>query len=458
MEIEGQYNTADIKSESGEEEALEQIREATNHKAFEGDGDIAIMPDFHWGKGATIGFTMPFKDKIVPGTVGVDIGCGMEATCYGNPGLDVSDNGVLQELDEAIRSRVPMGFNVHSRGDYHMHDDFPWDVCQEKLHTFNRSLGHGINTLQDDYGPEYYDDMLKRVGYDPGRCSNSVGTLGGGNHFIELGLDSEGRLWSVIHSGSRGIGAAIADYWMEKATGLTTARKNLDNVPEEISQYMTDRWKPKSDKIREDFEGEEIQRTFDKVSQAIQEYGPSTSDRNTDQDYLEGKETHGYIIDMIFAQTYADESRLEMATAVLNALQDVTGQEVFAEDGIKSVHNYIDFEDTTIRKGACRAHEGERVVIPFNMKYGTLICEGKGDPSWNNSAPHGAGRAMSRTEAKNRYDDEYMAGETEGVFMTKNPIDETPSAYKDPEVIEKAVGPTVEISDRIVPFMNLKAE
>lgn len=452
FELKGQYNDATVHTNADmvEAEAVQQISTIVNHEAFEGDGDVHIMPDFHWGAGAVIGFTMPVKNRVCPNTIGVDIGCGMYAMNVGKTGHDWNEEQVLHTVDQKIRDSVPTGFEVYSRNDYHMIEDFPWSLCQQKYDTFAEETEFDLTG--EPYDDEYFTDLCRRVGYDQGRAINSLGTLGGGNHFIELGTDSSGDTWVVIHSGSRGIGAEIAQHWQNEATNITTRRKTIDEVSDEVREYLDDNWKPKADKIRDEFEGEAIQEKFNLVSQAIQKYGPSAANRNTDLDYLEGEEAHGYIRDMIFAQTYASESRKKMADGVSEVLNSSP------QDGIESVHNYIDFNDATIRKGACRAHDGERLIIPFNIKYGTLLCEGRGDADWNNSAPHGAGRQMSRTGAKNQFSDEDFTDQTNGVYTSKRPIDEIPGAYKSPEEIESAIGPTATVVDRIEPFLNIKAE
>jgi tRNA-splicing ligase RtcB len=460
MQVNGNYNTADVKIEDVEQEALDQIQEMVDHEAFAGDDDVAIMPDTHWGAGAVIGFTMPVKDRVVPNTIGVDIGCGMFAVKLDVPQFD-KDDETLAEIDEEIRERVPMGFEVHDRNDYHILNDFPWAMCQAKLDTFDQHTEFDLPSPTEVYTESYFEELCQQIGYDQGRAINSMGTLGGGNHFIELGTDSDGDVWCIIHSGSRGIGAEIAQYWQEKATNKTTMRKSIEDVPESVREYMNDDWKPKAEKIRADFEAGDIQSKFDEVSQAIQEYGPSTSDRNTDLDYLEGDEATGYIIDMIFAQTYASESRKKMARAVDEAVADALGLDTANAqflDQIESVHNYIDFEDATIRKGACRAHEGERLVVPFNMAYGTILARGKGKDDWNNSSAHGAGRAMSRTAAKDQFDQDDFDEQIGDVFMSKQPMDEIPGAYKPAGEIEEALGDSVEVLDRVNPFLSIKAE
>lgn len=317
FEITGQHNSATVytnkEREQCEEEALAQIQEMTDSKAFVGDNNISIMPDFHWGSGAVIGFTMPVTNRVVPNTIGVDIGCGMFAADFGQIR---EDELMLDYLDQEVRNRIPTGFDVHSRNDYHMIDDFPWGECRRKLRTFDENTEFAIPNSDEQYTDSYFNELCEKVDYDVGRAINSMGTLGGGNHFIEFGRDSRDHVWAIIHSGSRGIGASIAEYWQERATDLTTKRKSIDNVPEEVREYMTDSWKPKVEKIRDEFDGEEIQQMFDSVSQAIQKYGPHNSDRNTDLDYLEGDEAIGYIIDMIFAQTYASESRKKRLSAL----------------------------------------------------------------------------------------------------------------------------------------------
>lgn len=462
FKIHGEYNTATVQATKDivEDSAIEQIEEMVDHESLYGNDDIVMMPDLHKGAGAVIGFTMPVKDRIVPNVVGVDCGCGMYAVKLDVPQFE-KDDETLAQIDEEIRARVPMGFEVHDRNDYHILNDFPWAVCKGKLASFEDHTDFDLPDPTEVYTESYFEELCQQVGYDQGRAINSMGTLGGGNHFIELGTDSDGDVWCIIHSGSRGIGAEIAQYWQDTATNKTTMRKSIDDVPDSVQRYMSDDWKPKADKIRADFEAGDIQSKFDEVSQAIQEYGPSTSDRNTDLDYLEGDEAVGYIIDMIFAQTYASESRKKMAQSVNEAITAALGLDYapgYFLDQIESVHNYIDFEDATIRKGACRAHEGERLVVPFNLSTGTIICRGKGKESWNKSSAHGAGRAMSRTQAHDMFSEDDFESQAPDVFMSKSPVDELPKAYKDADMIEQALGDSVEVIDRVEPFLSIKAE
>lgn len=454
--IEGEETTATVMTTEYDENCGEQIQEMVDHPAFQ--NDVAIMPDTHYGAGAVIGFTMPIGNRVVPNTVGVDIGCGMFSLNLGKPRVFTAGRaGEAEVVDKQIRDAVPMGRSVfdYEEQDYHIIDDFPWEECQQTLEEFAENQGIDISEFQG-YGKQYFLDTCRKVGYDTSRAINSLGTLGGGNHFIEITRSTRtGDHWVTIHSGSRGIGLKIAQYWQQKATEFTTARKNLEDVPEETRKYLKSNWKPDADMIRSDFEGEKIQRKFDEVSRAIEEYGPNSDNRNTDLDWLEGEEATGYFIDMIFAQRYASESRKQMAQAVADVL------DVEPKDSIESVHNFVDFRDGVIRKGATRAHEGERVIVPFNMRDGTIICEGKGNSEWNNSAPHGAGRRMSRTQAFNELSVEEFKETMGGIFstsVTEDTLDEAPQAYKDMEVIESVIEETASIVDRWIPVHNIKAE
>lgn len=473
FKIEGEYNTATVHTtvtkEEAEDSAIDQIQGMMDHPAFEGDNDVSIMPDFHWGAGAVIGLTMPVKNMVVPNTIGVDIGCGMEAANFGEFTIPKFE---YEELDQLIREEVPVGYNVHSHTDYHIGDDFPWEKCEEKLESFIEHTDFDIDIDSVEYGLDYFKNVYRKVGYDAQRAINSMGTLGGGNHFIELGRDQENNVWAIIHSGSRGIGAEIAQYWQDKAHEHTFEREGSIDIPDKEEKYFehSDERKPLKDvqpdglsidyeAVREDYDGEAIE---GKIGQLRGFLKSGKSDEN-ELDWLEGEEAHGYIIDMIFAQTYAIESRREMMRGVARALGKVSGETdatdfMDYQDTITSVHNYIDFGDATIRKGACRAHEGERLVVPFNMKYGTIIAEGKGKDSWNKSSAHGAGRAMGRRDAKRRFDQQDFEEQTEGVYMSEQPLDELPASYKDPEEVEAALGENIEIVRRIEPFLSVKAD
>lgn len=463
--IEGESTTATVMTDQYDENCYDQIQEMVNHEAFE--NPVAIMPDTHYGAGAVIGFTMPIGNRVVPNTVGVDIGCGMTALNLGQPEwLEDPGEGRYEALNARIRGMVPMGRQVYnfSEQDYHIVDDFPWDRCQNILEGFVENQEWIEPEWIEDfegYGKDYFDNVCQRVEYDPKRVINSLGTLGGGNHFIEIARSSkDGDYWVVVHSGSRGIGLTIAKYWQEEATARTTSRKNLSDVPEEHRQYLKSNWKPHAKAIRDNFEGEKIQQKFDEISRIIQKYGPNADSRNNDLDWLEGEEAIGYFIDMIFAQQYARESRKKMVQTVAEIIHD--GKDPDEKYGmIDSIHNYVDFRDGVIRKGATRAHAGEHLIIPFNMRDGTIVCEGQGNSEWNHSAPHGAGRRMSRSQAFDELSLDEFEETMDEVFSTsvnEETLDEAPMAYKDTAVVESVIEETAEIIDRWEPIINIKAD
>lgn len=432
FDITGEYTSARVFLEESEleETAREQIGTLVNHAAFR--NPVRVMSDAHWGKGSVIGFTMPLGDRVVPNTIGVDIGCGLTAAKLGS---DLSPAG--EELDRQVRRRVPMGSNVRSNSEYEM-DRFPWEQTTETAAGFQESYGRSFDSFTG-YDMAYFEDLCHRAGIGTKRAIDSIGTLGGGNHFIEFNRSlTTGDYWVVVHSGSRGLGYNTATYWQERATECMDQREGPD-VEAEIQR------------IREEYEGKEIERRIDELNDRASERSP---DRNETLDYLEGEEANGYFIDMIFAQQYASENRREMIRNITDILA------VDPDEVIESVHNYIDFRDLVIRKGATRAYDGERIIIPFNMRDGTLICEGKSNPDWNFSAPHGAGRVMSRRAAFRDLDLDEFREQLSGVFSTsvnKDTLDEAPGAYKDHTLIERAIEPTAEIVDRLDVVHNLKA-
>lgn len=428
FDIEGEQTSARVFLEEGllGQAAHEQLRTLVDHDAFR--NPVSVMSDAHWGKGSVIGFTMELGERVVPNTIGVDIGCGLYAVNVG-PELAVSG----EELDRAVRSRVPMGSSVRSKRAYDM-AEFPWQGANAVLERFEESYGRDLGF--DGYDQSYFTDLCHRVGMDDGRAIDSIGTLGGGNHFIEFARSTQtGDVWIIIHSGSRGLGYEIATHWQEQATECMDTR-GVD-VEAELQR------------IREAYEGEEIGRRIEAFHDQLADH-----DRNETLDYLDGEEANGYFVDMIFAQQYAAENRREMARQIRSIL------DASLEDEIESVHNYIDFRDLVIRKGATRAYEDERFLVPFNMRDGTLICEGKSNPDWNWSGPHGAGRVMSRREAAQEVNLDTFRETMAGVFSTSvnsDTLDEAPQAYKDARLIERSIEPTARITDRLDVLHNIKA-
>ena len=478
VELTGTYTTARIMVEDQslvEQSAIEQIQSVIDHPAF--TEPVVVMPDTHWGAGAPIGFTMALPDRVVPNIVGVDVGCGMAATNLGDS-LPLAH----EERERRVRDAVPMGRAVHDYDDApHLVEEFPFERANEVFERFDAAyrekFGQSIEPLEfdfDGYDEQYFKSLSERVlsrkRQGIGHVIKSAGTLGGGNHFVEFAQAREsGDYWLVIHSGSRYLGLAVAEYWQERATNLRNAdaireaipeqdRQFLKFDPEEVSDADLYTWitggKGEShidrDAVLEAREGKAIERIFDRLN-AIE---PEPDERNTDLDYLTGREAHGYLVDMLFAQQYARWNRELMSDAVCEAL----GVEPL--DRFQSVHNYIDFHDLTIRKGATPARESQRLVVPFNMADGSVIARGRGNDDWLQTAPHGAGRTMSRGEARSTASVEDLQAEMDGVYsesIVESVLDEAPIAYKDAEAIVAELDATAEIVEWLDPVHNLKA-
>lgn len=467
--IEGEATTAKVlgyRKEQLEQNVIDQIQHMVDHEAI--NGPVRVMPDTHVGSGAVIGFTMsldtPGPLRVVPNIVGVDIGCGVDAVKLD----DTFASTELPLVDEKIRDVVPMGRSVHDRNDYHLGDEFPFELCESLWADLSDTLdledpewfrGYGLDT--------YFKPLCRRVGYDPMRAINSIGTLGGGNHFVELSRDENGDQWLLVHSGSRGIGLTIAEFWQEEATRLRTRDWITSRLEAPLERYVV----PSLDdpELGQWFRGGKGQSYIDSdaikeavndnylvgyIHDKIREAHPQERDVDKALDYLEGNEAAGYLIDMIFAQTYARESRQLMLDRIVKACHTSFSERVY------TTHNYIDPEDKTIRKGAVSAHDGEHFVLPFNMAEGAVIAVGQGLESWNNSAPHGAGRRMSRTQAFNDLDMESFERDMNEVYSTsvvEETLDEAPDAYKARGTIEDAMDGAAVIEHRLTPELNVKA-
>jgi Uncharacterized conserved protein len=346
IEIQGKYNTAKIFTENIEETALKQIIELCNQKAFEGS-KIRIMPDTHAGKGCVIGFTSDLGGRIIPNLVGVDVGCGMEVTELGNVEIDFA------ELDNFIRQNVPHGKKVHQK------------IEQD----IDSRLRSGI------------EDIAKKTESVYERHLQSLGTLGGGNHFIEVNQDDEGHKYLVIHSGSRNLGLQVAKYHQQRA------EKYCNDKIEEI-RHMQNR---EIGLLKQQGKIVEISSVIDRFGAIVEEYRVPK-----DLTFLEGELGEEYLRDMFIAQEFALLNRQRMSQAIAEFI----GLTYHNLPKFTSVHNYIDPQDKIIRKGATRAYKGEQLIIPINMRDGSIIAVGKGNVDWNQSAPHGAGRILSRSKAK----------------------------------------------------------
>jgi len=399
IEIKGKVNTALCYAKVVEEEAIEQIRRMCDYAIAE-DSKIRIMPDVHAGKGCTIGTTMTITDKVVPNVVGVDIGCGMYTVNLGKDDVD------FEKLDEAAHF-IPSGREV-------------WEGRQER---FDLTDLHCYRELKD----------AKRL-------ARSLGTLGGGNHFIEIDEATDGTKYLIIHSGSRNLGKQVAELYQKLAINLNRGYgEYLKKMDEIISSY------------KEQGRRSEIQSALKQLQWQVYESPVSIPE---DLCYLEGKYLEDYLHDVDICQVFARRSREKMAEIILERTR-MNGCDAF-----HTIHNYIDTDEMILRKGAIAAHKGKRVLIPINMKDGSILAIGKGNPEWNYSSPHGAGRIMSRTKAKNELNlDEYKQA-MKGIYTTsanENTLDEAPMAYKSQESIIDVIRESVDIIDVMKPIYNFKA-
>ena len=395
--IRGSYNTAVCFTSQLEDTALEQIQAVCNQKAF-ADCKIRIMPDVHAGMGCTIGTTMTITDKIVPGMVGVDIGCGLETVRLETDEIDFA------RLDRSIRKNIPAGFDVRNH---------PHRLAKEI----------DLNELR----------CVRFVNLQ--RAIHSIGTLGGGNHFIEVGRGDDGALYLIVHSGSRHLGREVAEYY--QVAGYKALCVNASFQIKEMIEVLKSKGRKK-----------EIQSTIKAIKKQVAIPVPK------DLAYVEGALFDDYIHDMKIVQRFAELNRRAMVETILVGLR-MNAAEVFT-----TIHNYIDTESMILRKGSVSAKSGEKLLIPINMRDGSLICIGKGNPDWNYSAPHGAGRLMSRAQAFRDLSMEQYLTEMTGIFSTcvaPDTLDESPMAYKSMEEIVRHVEPTAEIVDRIIPMYNFKS-
>ena len=400
-----------------EQEAIDQINNLLEQPAFT-DCKVRIMPDVHAGAGCVIGFTADLGDKVIPNIVGVDIGCGMFTVELGR--IDTGINGKTdssivnyvtdidyEKLDNVIRTCIPSGRNVHEEINY-IFPELKNLRCYNKLKNI---------------------DWLER----------SMGTLGGGNHFIEIDEGFEGRKYLVIHTGSRNLGKQVADYYQNLAVELMIGRDKLAYERDRLIAEYKDQGR-----------SSEIQ---DAIKELRNTWRKKTNDIPKELCYLTGKYRDDYIYDMKICQRFAKQNRLMIALKIMLSMG------WYSVDLFETVHNYID-ESNMIRKGAVSAKKGEKVLIPINMRDGSLLCVGKGNEDWNCSAPHGAGRIMSRNKARESISMESFRESMTGVYTTsvcESTIDESPMAYKPMDEIINNIKDTVDILDVLKPVYNFKA-
>lgn len=401
--VEGKHNIAKVFTDVVDEKSLQQIKTLCDQE-FTSGARIRLMPDVHAGAGCTIGTTMTIKDKIVPNLVGVDIGCGME-TLMIHKDSEAAQKFDPAQLDMIIRKNIPCGFDIRK--------------------------------FEHQYVAEVEWDNIKGI-YNKHRAQLSLGTLGGGNHFIEADKDEEGNLYIVVHSGSRHAGLEIAEYYQEMAWRQLNGKTKAD-LEAMISQLKA--------------EGRETEIEAKRVEMNAQ----IKTQIPKDLAYVSGYLFDDYINDMRIMQHFAMLNRKAMINSISIGLH-LKKEEIV--DQFTTIHNYIDTENMILRKGAVSAQKGEKLLIPINMRDGSLICLGKGNEDWNCSAPHGAGRVMSRMKAKKELSMEEFKAEMSGIYsttVTKETLDEAPMAYKTMDDIVANIGPTADILNVIKPIYNFKA-
>lgn len=397
IELKGTHNSAKIFTDVVDEASISQVMLLLNQEFVRGSR-IRLMPDIHAGAGCTIGTTMTLCDKVVPNLVGVDIGCGMECVLIKETEVD------LKKLDEIVHDRIPAGFNIRS-----------------EVHPYTEHI-----RVKDLH-------CLRYVNTD--RAEKSLGTLGGGNHFIELDADSKGNLYLIVHTGSRHLGLEVAKYYQKMAY------EAMEIGPEEDQKKIIADLKSKG-------KASEIEKTLQSLKHSKQNRVPK------ELAYVSGVQFDQYIHDMKIIQEYAVWNRKAITDEILSSMR------LTSVDAFTTIHNYIDTEVMILRKGAVSAKTGERLLIPINMRDGSLICTGKGNDDWNQSAPHGAGRLMSRSKAKGTFSVAEFEREMRGIYTTSvnlETLDECPMAYKNMEDIVKNIGDTVCIHKIIKPVYNFKA-
>jgi len=397
LEVQGKYNQAKIFTDVVDQASIAQVIELCSQE-FTSGSRIRLMPDVHAGAGCTVGTTMTITDKVVPNLVGVDIGCGMET-------IRVRENHMeLQKLDKLIYEKIPSGFDIRAKAHRYLDQIDLEELCCAR-----------------------HVDLL--------RAEKSIGTLGGGNHFIEVDRDDEGQLYVVVHSGSRHLGVEVAKYYQEE--GYKALNRTDDGSLQELVAELKAAGRQK-----------EIQKELKRLKNLKRTAIPRQLA------YVEGTLFDQYIHDMKLVQRFAELNRQAMIDEI------VKGMKLHVEEQFTTIHNYIDTDAMILRKGAVSARAGERLLIPINMRDGSLLCVGKGNEDWNCSAPHGAGRLMSRAEAKQSFTVSEFKKQMADVYTTsvsKATLDECPMAYKGMEDILDNIGPTAEVVKIIKPIYNFKA-
>ena len=410
FELSGKYNTCKIFTDNCDNETISQLTDLLNQESVKGS-KIRIMPDTHAGKGCVIGTTMTLQDKVIPNLVGVDIGCGMLAIKLKEKEID------LKLLDEVINKYVPAGFEIH----------------------------------ESPVSRSFADKIIAPVDVD--KAFKSLSSLGGGNHFLEIDRDSRGNLWLVVHTGSRHLGIEVCEYYQNRAYEKLQESAKGGSLKQLINSTISE--------LKTAHREKEISKQIEKIKADYERENNTKVPRELA--YLTGQDFDDYIHDMQLTQQHAAINRKCIADTIITKmdLHPVSKDCCYDENCFDTIHNYIDCDNMILRKGSVSAELGEWLIIPMNMRDGSLICIGKGNPDWNYSAPHGAGRIMSRSQAKDRVNLDDFEESMKGIYSTsvcESTIDESPFVYKPMQEIMDNIKDTVEIVDIIKPIYKPSEE
>lgn len=438
--IQGKY-AKDVKVYAGnvEEAALARIHAIAAHPAFDG-AKIRIMPDVHDGKGIVIGFTCPMGKSVNPSHIGVDIGCTVSAVFYDKM---VERGEQIALLEHRIKKEIPTSRDLHEASKADMKDFIRF---MNNMRNKACTASNGLIQYEEWRGEQDVEKWCRSVNMDYGVFVKSLGTLGSGNHFIEYDVNEElGKYAVVVHTGSRNLGQKVFHKWDSIANKAANGKEFKERMRSKVSA-IKENWTGDKRKMKE-----AIEELKDKMrAEAMKNVG-----------YLSGEDLKGYLHDMVIAQAYARYNHMTIHSIIGSIMHGLNGAVRAGE--IFTTHNYIDFDDMMVRKGAIRSYEGEYMLIPFNMRDGIAVCEGKSNEDWNCSAPHGAGRLMSRNQAKKSLSLEAYKEQMKnaGIYSTSlsmGTLDEAPDAYKPMEEIIEQVKETCSIHYFLRPIMNIKGE
>ncbi|VBB18204.1 putative RtcB-like RNA-splicing ligase [Yasminevirus sp. GU-2018] len=439
LNIDGKSVKIFLQKNNIDPETLKQIKTMMTHECIT---SARVMPDCHKGNGCCIGFTFPLIDKIVPNYIGGDIGCGIITYKLGN----FNHNKKEKQIDLIIREMVPMGNGhtcVHNKpvatdNDYDLLFSRAQMVADAFSKTYLAKFGVDTTHCKPVYSQEWFKSMCDKVGADYVFVLRELGTLGGGNHYIEINISHTGDKYLTIHSGSRNLGSKICEYHQNK----TVDKFNMDAYHTHMNEFRASN--PSVTKAQLKDESAKIKQILtDKIHKP----------------YLQGDEAFEYYYDMIFAQMFAQINRRIMCARIVNSL--AYGISPYDESNvIESTHNMIDFEDLIVRKGAIRAHKDQLCIVSLNMRDGIVLCKGKGVEDWNQSGPHGLGREIDRGKAKSKLRLKDFEREMKDVYSTSicvETLDESPMAYKDVELVMASFGESLDVVEQLKPIINVKA-